>query len=141
LTFQSDLEDRVRYVAAGIAGKARESLERELQRAAPVGTPNPWQTHEPGQLRDSIAVNVRFDGTAAFTFTALVPVPYASFTNTGAAPHPIVAVNVRVLRFDFPRAGLHPAFMKHVSHPGSEGSRWWDNTLARWPDILQNAAG
>ena len=139
MTFRADLEDRVRYRAAVIAGKARETLERELQRAAPVGTPNPWQTHEPGQLRDSIAVNVRFDQTV-FTFTAQAPVPYASFTNTGAAPHPIVAVNVRVLRFDFPRAGLHPAFARYTSHPGQEGTRWWDNTLARWGDILAASA-
>ena len=136
MTFQTDLEARVRYEAAVIAGKARETLERELQRAAPVGTPNPYQDHEPGQLRDSIAVNVRFDGTV-FTFTAQAPVPYASFTNTGAAPHPIVAVNVRVLRFDWPRGGLHPAYFRHTAHPGSEGSGWFTKTLARWPDILQ----
>lgn len=139
MTFQNDLESRVRYQAAVIAGQARENLERELQRAAPVGTPNPWQTHEPGMLRDSIAVNVRFDGST-FTFTAVAVTPYASFTNTGTSPHPIVAVNVKVLRFDWPRGGLHPAFFRHTSHPGYEGSRWWDNTLARWPDILAASA-
>jgi hypothetical protein len=135
LTFQTDLEARVRYEAAVIAGKARETLERELQRAAPVGTPSPYQDHEPGQLRDSIAVNVRFDQTV-FTFHAQTPVPYASFTNDGTPAHPIVAVNARVLRFDFPRAGLHPAFVPHVSHLGFGGTGWWTKTLERWPDIL-----
>jgi hypothetical protein len=135
VTFQSDLEARVRYEASVLAGKARATLERELQRAAPVGTPNPYQDHEPGQLRDSIAVNVRFDQTT-FTFHAETPVPYASFTDTGTAAHPIVAVNTRVLRFEWPRGGLHPAFMPHVSHPGSTGTGWWTKTVERWPDIL-----
>jgi hypothetical protein len=139
MTFQANLEARVRYEAAVIAGKARESLERELQRAAPVGTPSPYQTHEPGQLRDSIAVNVRFDQTV-FSFHAETQVPYASFTDTGTAPHPIVVVNVRALRFEWPRGGLHPAFFRHVSSPGFEGTGWFTKTLERWSDILQASA-
>lgn len=135
MTFQTDLEARVRYEASVIAGKARERLERELQRAAPVGTPSPYQTHEPGMLRDSIAVNVRFDQTV-FSFHAVATAPHASFTNDGTSAHPIVAVNTRVLRFDWPRGGLHPAFMPRVNHPGYGGSHWWDRTLERWPDIL-----
>jgi hypothetical protein len=139
MTFQADLESRVRYEAAVLAGKARETLERELQRAAPIGTPSPYQTHEPGQLRDSIAVNVRFDQTV-FTFHAEASAPHASFTNEPTAPHPIVAVNTRVLRFEWPRGGLHPAFMGHVQHPGTTGTGWWSKTLDRWPDILAASA-
>lgn len=135
MTFQSDLEARVRYRAAVIAGTARERLERELQRAAPVGTPNPYQDHEPGQLRDSIAVNVRFDQTV-FTFHAETPVAYASFTNTGTSAHPIVAVNTRALRFEWPRGGLHPAFFRSVNHPGTPQTGWWTKTVERWPDLL-----
>ena len=135
MTFQSDLEARVRYEAAVIAGKARETLERELQRAAPVGTPNPYQDHEPGQLRDSIAVNVRFDQTV-FSFHAVATAPHASFTNDGTPAHPIVAVNTRVLRFDFPKGGLYPAFFRVVSHPGKAETKWWDKVIDRWPDIL-----
>lgn len=137
-TFASDLAQRVRYRAAEIAGNARADLERELQRAAPVGTPAPYQTHEPGALRDSVAVNVRFDQTV-FTFTAVATAEYASFTDSGTSPHPIIAVNVRVLRFEWPRGGLHPAFFKHVSHPGQNASHWFSNTLSRWPDILAGA--
>lgn len=135
MTFQSDLEARVRYRAAVIAGAARERFERELQRAAPVGTPSPYQDHEPGQLRDSIAVNVRFDQTI-FTFHAEASAPHASFTNDGTSAHPIVAVNTRVLRFEWPRGGLHPAFMPHVQHPGFAGTGWFTKTIERWPDIL-----
>ena len=136
--FADDLKGRVRYRAAEIAGAAREDLERELQRAAPVGTPTPYQTHEPGMLRDSVAVNVRFDQTI-FTFTAVATAEHASFTNMGTNPHPIVVVRARALRFDWPRGGLHPAFFHHVSHPGSQATHWFDNTLARWPEILQGA--
>ncbi|MEA2587693.1 MAG: hypothetical protein QOH66_620 [Actinomycetota bacterium] len=140
MTFQTDLEARVRYEAAVIAGKARETLERELQRAAPVGTPNPYQTHEPGMLRDSIAVNVRFDQTT-FTFHAEASAPHASFTDSDTSPHPIIAVNTRFLRFDWPRGGRHPAFVgppptHFVQHPGTTGTGWWTKTLERWPDIL-----
>ncbi|MFN2592951.1 MAG: hypothetical protein ABR532_08995 [Candidatus Dormibacteria bacterium] len=138
VSFQADLEARVRYRAAQIAGNAREILERDLKRAAPVGTPSPYQTHEPGQLRDSLTVSVRFD-QVRFTFTAKTDVAYASYTNEGTGPHPIVAVNVRVLRFDWPRAGLHPAFLPRVSHPGTSGTHWWDNALSRWPDTLAAA--
>lgn len=136
MTFQADLEARVKYRAAVIAGAARERLERELQRAAPVGTPNPYQTHEPGMLRDSIAVNVRFDQGGLFTFHAEASAPHASFTNDGTVAHPIVAVNAKVLRFDFPRAGLHPAFMPRVVSPGIAATGWWTKTVQRWPDIL-----
>lgn len=136
MTFQTDLEARVKYEAAVLAGKAREILERELQRAAPVGTPNPYQDHEPGMLRDSIAVNVRFDQGGLFTFHAEASAPHASFTDTGTAAHPIVAVNARALRFDWNRGGLHPAFFRSVSHPGSAGTGWWTKTVERWPDIL-----
>lgn len=136
MTFQADLETRVRYRASVIAGNARERLERELQRAAPVGEPNPYQTHEPGQLRNSIGVNVRFD-QERFSFHAETPIPYASFTNDGTSPHPIVAVNTRVLRFEWPRGGLHPAFFRHTAHPGTPRTQWWDKTLERWPDILE----
>lgn len=138
MSFADDLKARVRYRAAEIAGNARADLERELQRAAPVGTPTPYQTHEPGMLRDSIAVNVRFDQTV-FTFTANTTAPHASFTDTGTNPHPIVVVNVRSLRFDWPRGGLHPAFFHHVSHPGQTATHWWSGTLERWPDILAGA--
>jgi hypothetical protein len=136
LTFQSDLEARVRYEGAIIAGRARERLEQELQRAAPVGTSSPYQDHEPGQLRDSIAVNVRFDQGGLFTFHAVADVPYASFTNTGTPAHPIVAVNTRALRFEWNRGGLHPAFFRSVSHPGTAETKWWDKVIDRWPDIL-----
>jgi hypothetical protein len=139
MTFQADLESRVRYRSSVIAGNVRETLERELQRAAPVGTPNPYQTHEPGMLRDSIAVNVRFDQTV-FSFHAEASAPHASFTNTGTSPHPIVVVNVRALRFDWPRGGLHPAFARWVNSPGFEGTGWWDKTIDRWPDLLLAAS-
>lgn len=129
----------MRYEASVIAGKARETLERELQRAAPVGAPNPYQMHEPGQLRDSIAVSVRFNQTV-FSFHAEATAPHASFTNDGTSAHPIVAVNTRVLRFEWPRGGLHPAFMRHVQHPGTTGTGWWTKTLERWPDILAASA-
>lgn len=135
MSIRDQLERDIRYHAAVIAGAARETLERELQRAAPVGTPNPYQDHEPGMLRDSIAVNVRFDQTV-FTLHAEASAPHASFTDTGTAAHPIVAVNTRVLRFEWPRGGLHPAFMPHVSHPGNAGTGWWTKTVERWPDIL-----
>ena len=137
-TFGDALRQRVNFRGAQIAGQAREGLERALKVAAPVGKPSPWQTHEPGQLRDSIAVNVRFD-QVKFTFHAVAPVDYASFTNDGAGAHPIVAVNVKVLRFDFPKAGLSPAFFPRVLHPGSQGTQWWSKTLEQWPAILADA--
>jgi hypothetical protein len=140
VSFQSDLESRIRYEAARLAGQARADLERELQRAAPVGTPNPYQTHEPGMLRDSISVAVRFDSVDTFTFRAEAAAPHASFTDTGTSPHPIVVVNVRALRFDFPRAGLHPAFFRRIASPGIAGTGWFTKTLERWPDILAGAA-
>ena len=65
--------------------------------------------------------------------------PYASFTNDGTSPHPIVVANVKALRFDWPRGGLHPAFFHHVSHPGTAQTKWWDNTLERWDEILQGS--
>lgn len=147
MSIADDLARDVRYRAAEIAGNARETLERELKRAAPVGTPSPYQTHEPGQLRDSVAVNVRFD-QVVFTFTAQVPVEYASFTNDGTPSHFIVGVRSpkRVLRFDWPKQGLYPAFIRGVggfpavvNHPGTARTGWWDSTVARWQDMLQAA--
>lgn len=137
--FGDALRRRVNFRGAQIAGNAREGLERSLKQAAPVGKSSPWQTHEPGQLREAIAVSVRFDSRTAFRFHAAAPVDYASFTNGPTSPHPIVAVNVRVLRFDWPRGGLSPAFFRRTAHPGYAGSRWWDRTLEQWPAILRAA--
>lgn len=143
MSFADDLKRRVVYRASVIAGQARGDLESTLKRQAPVGKPSPYRTHEPGQLRDSIAVNVRYDQAGIFTFHAECPVPYAIFTDKGAGPHPIVGVNSphRVLRFDFPRAGLTPAFFRRISHPGSSGTHWFSDTIQQWPDILRGAAG
>lgn len=145
--FGDALRQRVNFRGAQIAGNAREGLERALKQAAPVGKSSPWQTHEPGQLRGAVAVNVRFD-QVKFTFHAVADVDYASFSNDGTPSHFIVAMTSpkKVLRFDWPKQGLHPAFIRGVggfpavvSHPGTQAQRWWSRTLEQWPAILRDA--
>jgi len=84
MTFQSDLEARVRYEAAVIAGKARETLERELQRAAPVGTPNPYQD------RGSCGTPSRSTSDSTRPYSASMPSPqHLTLRSRTTAPRPI----------------------------------------------------
>jgi hypothetical protein len=148
LSLSEQLQQRVRFVAAQRAGKARERLERDLKRAAPVAQPRPFQVHEPGMLRDSISVSVRFD-QVQFTFTAMATAPHASFTNTGTnaftylVNRPVSASGRRgAVRFFWARTGnieFRPTGWL-IQNPGISAQRWWDNTLARWHDILEASA-
>jgi hypothetical protein len=129
------LKSRIRFLGAQVAAEVRTELEKELKRSAPVGRSSPYGNHEPGTLRDSCEVSVRFDQTV-FRFTARAKAPHASFTNDGTAAHPIIAVNATVLRFDWPKGGQHPAFYRRIElHPGNAASHWFDKALARYPDI------
>jgi len=147
LSFADQLTQRIRFVESQRAGNAREALENSLKRAAPVSQPRPFQAHEPGMLRDSISVSIRLLGDR-FVFTAQATAPHASFTNSGTNAFAYLVNRPRsgsgrpgAVRFFWQRTGnieFRPTGWI-IFNPGIGAQRWFDNTLAQWPAILEAA--
>lgn len=120
--------DVIRYFSE-VAGRTRDRLERELQREAPVDT---------GKMRASTSVSVRREGRG-FRFTARAETEYASFTSKPTRPHVIRPRRAGgVLVFYWPVAGGVVHF-RHVNHPGTRGTGWWERTLERFPDVIRES--
>lgn len=120
--------DVVRYFSE-VAGRTRDHLERDFQRAPPVDT---------GYLRGHTSVSVRRDGNSRFRFTARADADYASFTSKPTRSHVIRARNAKVLRFFWPKVG-HVVYFPSVNHPGTRGTGWWERTLESFPDVVRDS--
>lgn len=120
--------DVVRYFSE-VAGRTRDKLEREFRREAPVDT---------GALRNATSVSVRREGNG-FRFTARSDVDYASFTSKPTRPHVIRPRRAGgVLVFYWPVVGS-TVFFRHVNHPGTRGTGWWERTLERFPELIRES--
>lgn len=146
-SFVDQLTQRIRFVESQRAAKVRDDLERTVKNAAPVGTPRPFQTHEPGMLRDSVSVAVRLLGDT-FVFRVVAAAPHASFTRGTNAFSWVVARPVSpsgragAVRFFWTRTGnieYRPTGWI-INHPGVPRNTWWDDALAQFPAIV-GAAG
>lgn len=107
---------------ADIAVDAAEQIQTALRAAAPLG--------ETGETRQRTTVTVEALPTLASPVVSLradVDTSYASFPEEGTAPHLILPVNARVLRFVVPGVGV--VYARGVSHPGNAARPWFAPTL------------
>lgn len=109
------------YLAVGAA--VADQIVDELRRAAPPG------------IRNDIHATVRGLGGSMVAIDIVADSEDAAFTNRGVRPHKITA-HGRALSITV--GGVRYA-AKSVQHPGTKGSRWWDNTLAHVSDIVRRA--
>lgn len=100
------------------------SVRLEVREAAPVKT---------GELARSITADARLRG-AVLTVTVGSDLVQAATTNSGAKPHTIRPRRARALRF---QVGGRTVYAASVQHPGNKGSRWFEQAVARWPDMAR----
>jgi hypothetical protein len=131
------LEAGVVRRGAEITGRARERMESRLRRAAPVGQRVPGG-RAPGTLQRSVEVSARRAATE-YVLTARALADHAIYNVKGTAPHPIRPRRAGgLLVFFWPEVGS-TVFFRHVNHPGTRPDSWWDDTLARFADVLRES--
>lgn len=131
------LEALIRRRGAELGGRVRDRLERVVKHAAPVSPGYPGNP-PPGRLRDSIEVAVRFPHDR-LVFTVRATAPHAIFTIVPTRPHAIRPRRAGgVLVFYWPEAG-GTVFFRHVQHPGTTPSGWWERALAQFHDVVRDS--
>lgn len=129
-------ELQARYTRTAKA--AAESLVVLLKEGCPVG----HDIRKPGgTLQRSIKSTRRGGAGIRQTYSVGTDVKYASFTDTGAQAHPIVARRAPLLVFPWEREGWRLFIGKRVNHPGQKGTKWFSNimTPARWHTAVDRA--
>ena len=118
-----DMQRALRAWAAGTFVRAVEEMGAELDRFVPVAT---------GALRQSQQIGIH--GALG---TIRYPGEYASYTDEGTPPHPIVGNPLLAFVWHGQLVIVHS-----VNHPGTKGTRWWSTTMTdRTFGTFLNAAG
>lgn len=121
----SALEQSARAYYLAVGQRVADEFVRELREAAPK--------HAPTQ--NAIKATVRY-GAGSLFIDLVADTDVAQFTNKGTRPHRISARNRRAISFT---VGMTRVAVKYVDHPGTTGTHWWDNVLARRSDIIRRA--
>lgn len=116
-----------------VFAEAVEIILDELDDAVPVG---PDRARTGPALKDTLDVKAGVDNV-----TIAYLAEHASFTDEGTAPHDIFGHPY--LAFDVD--GVHVvinASVTPVRHPGTDGTRWWSDTIddANWQSALEAAS-
>jgi bacteriophage HK97-gp10 putative tail-component len=122
---------------AEIMGRARGRMETAVRRAAPVSPGYPGAPR-PGRLRDSVEASVRRHGDE-YVITIRATAEHAIFTIVPTRRHPISPRRARgLLVFYWPVVG-DTVYRRHVEHPGTTPSGWWERALARFGEVLRES--
>lgn len=113
--------DRLRTGSIETMKATVDAVRQDAQNFAPVDT---------GWLRDHIYSEVRVFASSVRGEVGTRDVSYAAVVEFGSAPHEIVAVHTKVLRWQGPTG---PVFRKRVHHPGTRPRPFLRGALLRAP--------
>ena len=132
------LERRIRERAARAGARAAVRMETELK--------SRFQVHrKSGDTQASVRVTLGSVTATSIEYLAVATTPQAKFVNDGTPRHFIYARPGGALRFQWPagppelrhKDGFY--YFAHVDHPGYIGDPWWDETVARWSEFVDDA--